>query len=194
MTEYRPAMALVAERDNPKLGIWVFLGSEAVFFLALILTNVYIRLHDPAGYALARPFLDIPLVAFNTLVLIASSYMVVRALEAIRKGSLRGLRANLIGVGILGAMFLGGQAVEWTLLFRAGVSVTSTFGTPFFTLTGIHGTHVFIGLIWLALVLASALRGAYSRENHRGVEAFGLYWHFVDVVWIILFTLFYLVY
>jgi heme/copper-type cytochrome/quinol oxidase subunit 3 len=102
------------------------------------------------------------------------------------------LRNNLMGVLVLGALFLSGQAYEWVTLFGEGVSLKDTFGTPFFTVTGIHGTHVFVGIIWGLLTLVSAVRGAYSQENHAGVEQFGLYWHFVDIVWIILFTIIYL--
>lgn len=183
---------VLAHEENNKLGMWIFLGGEVVFFASLIMTFLLFRLINREAYLDFQSKLSIPIIAANTFILIASSYMVVRSLEAIREGSQKGLRNNLSGVLVLGALFLSGQAIEWTLLFRDGISIKDTFGTPFFTITGIHGTHVFVGLIWGFVVLVSAVRGAYSEANHHGVEIFGLYWHFVDIVWIALFTLFYL--
>ncbi len=185
--------APLAERENPKLGIWVFLGGEVIFFGALISTYILIRIHSPADIAAAKTHLSIPLIAINTFILILSSYFVVRALEAIRDGNVKGLRRNLLLVALLGAMFLGGQAFEWTTLYREGVWVGNTFGTPFLTITGIHGTHVFVGLIWSLFIQYGIIRKGYSRRSNLGVEIFGLYWHFVDIVWIILFTVFYLI-
>jgi cytochrome c oxidase subunit 3 len=193
MTETTRPPALLDQRENTKLGIWIFLGGEVVFFATLILTFLLFRLRDAAAYAQFQSNLSIPIIGLNTFILISSSYMVVRSLEAIRDGNRQGLRNNLIGVIVLGALFLGGQAFEWITLFNDGASIGDPFGTPFFTVTGIHGTHVFVGLIWAAVVLVSGLRGAYSSSNHRGVEIFGLYWHFVDIVWVVLFTFFYLI-
>jgi heme/copper-type cytochrome/quinol oxidase subunit 3 len=187
------ATALVGQPDNPKLAMWVFLGGEVVFFTTLILSFVLVRLRNPAGYAGFKGHLSVPLIGANTFVLILSSYFVVRALEAIRGGSQAGLRTNLIVVIVLGLLFLGGQGYEWVTLFGDGESVHTLFGTPFFTVTGLHGAHVAVGVVWGMFVLISALRGAYSARQSRGVEFFGLYWHFVDIVWIVLFTLFYLI-
>lgn len=193
MNETTESEAILDQRENPKIGMWLFLGGEIVFFSTLILTFLLFRLRDPSAYENFRANLSIPLIGVNTFILIASSYMVVRSLEAIREGEQKALRNNLIGVIILGALFLGGQAYEWAALFNDGISVSNQFGTPFFTVTGIHGSHVFVGLIWAVIVLISGMRGAYSSSNHRGVEIFGLYWHFVDVVWVFLFTYFYLI-
>lgn len=193
MNEMTGTEAILDQRENSKLGMWIFLGGEVVFFATLILAFMLFRLRDPAGYDGFKANLSIPIIGLNTFILIASSYMVVRSLEAIREGARAGLRNNLIGVIVLGALFLGGQAFEWITLFNEGVSVSDHFGTPFFTVTGIHGTHVLVGLIWAVIVLISAIRGAYSATDHRGVEIFGLYWHFVDVVWVVLFTFFYLI-
>lgn len=186
----RPLM--VPEGSNDKLGIWLFLGGEVILFTALILTFVLARIQHADNYGEFKDHLDITLVGINTFILVASSYLVVRGLEAIRHGNQSGLRNNLLGVLVLGALFLAGQAYEWAELFHAGISVDHTFGAPFFTVTGIHGTHVLIGLVIGAFVLMNALGDAYSSKHYEGVENFGLYWHFVDVVWIILFTLIYL--
>ncbi len=193
MAESSTRTAPLSHRSNPKLGLWIFLSGEVVFFGTLILTYLMIRLRAPAAFAEAKTHLSVPIIAINTFILILSSFMVVQALESIREGKTAGLRNYLIAVMVLGAMFLGGQAFEWTTLYHEGIWFTSTFGTPFFTITGIHGTHVFIGLIWAAFLQWGIHKKAYTPKRHLGVENFGLYWHFVDIVWIVLFTLFYLI-
>jgi heme/copper-type cytochrome/quinol oxidase subunit 3 len=193
MSDVPQNSAAVSLRDTPKLAVWVFLGGEVVFFATLILTFIMYRLQHVSDYGSFTSHLSIPLIGANTFVLIASSFMVVNSLEAIREGNQTGLRNNMIAVVVLGAIFLGGQAFEWATLFREGVNLASTFGTPFFTVTGIHGTHVFVGLIWAIIVLVNNRRGAFTEHRHLGVELFGLYWHFVDIVWIVLFTVIYLI-
>ena len=183
----------VPEHENTKVGMWVFLGGEVVFFISLILLLVLTRLVHPNYQAEFRSLLSIPVIAVNTFVLLTSSFFVVRALEAIGRGDQRGMRLSLIGVVVLGLLFLAGQAFEWTSLFRDGITYTSTFGMPFFTVTGIHGTHVFVGVLWALYLLVGDRRLPFTRENHLGVENFGLYWHFVDIVWIVLFTVIYLI-
>ena len=185
--------APVSQRDNTKLGIWVFLGGEVVFFIALILVFLLTRLSNAGYTAQFRSHLSIPVIALNTFILVTSSYFVVRALEAISHGEQRGLRSNLLAVIVLGVLFLAGQAFEWTSLFRDGVDYSTVFGMPFFTVTGIHGTHVFVGILWAVYLLIGDRRLRYTRDNHLGIENFGLYWHFVDIVWIVLFTLIYLI-
>jgi heme/copper-type cytochrome/quinol oxidase subunit 3 len=187
------SMTPIAQRDNTKLGMWVFLGGEVVFFISLILTFVLTRLIHTGYQAEFRSHLSIPLIAVNTFVLVASSYFVVRSLEAIDfKSSSKEMRNNLILVFVLGLLFLGGQAFEWITLFNEGINLTSTYGSSFFTVTGIHGTHVFIGILWAIYILAYNWRRPFQREEHLVVENFGLYWHFVDIVWIVLFTVIYL--
>jgi len=183
----------VPQSENTKFGMWVFLGGEVVFFISLILVLLLTRFVNSGYEAGFRSLLSIPIIAINTFVLLTSSYFVVRALEAIGVGNQKGMRNNLIGVVVLGILFLAGQAIEWTSLFREGVNYTTTFGTPFYTVTGIHGTHVFIGVLWLIYILVGNGRLPYTKENHLGIENFGLYWHFVDIVWIVLFTLIYLI-
>jgi len=183
----------VSQSENTKFGMWVFLGGEVVFFVALILVLLLTRLVNSNYEAEFRSLLSIPIIAINTFILLTSSYFVVRALEAIGIGNQKGMRNNLVGVLVLGFLFLGGQAIEWTSLFRDGVNYSTTFGMPFFTVTGIHGTHVFIGVLWAIYILFGHRRLPYTKENHLGIENFGLYWHFVDIVWIVLFTLIYLI-
>lgn len=192
ITQERPPAPL-PEHDNTKLGVWIFISGEVIFFGSLIGTLILFHVKHQADFITARTHLSIPLIGLNTFILILSSFFVVRALEAIREDNVKGLRFNLILVSILGLMFIGGQAFEWTTLFREGLGFTTTFGTPFFTITGIHGTHVFVGVLWSLFLQWSISRKAFSSKNFLGVEVFGLYWHFVDIVWIILFTLFYLI-
>jgi heme/copper-type cytochrome/quinol oxidase subunit 3 len=172
--------------------MWIFLSGEVIFFGSLISSLIMFRAHHVEQFIAAKSHLSIPLIGINTFVLILSSFFVVRALEAIQDGSVKGLRRNLLVVTILGLVFLSGQAFEWITLIGQGIWVGDLFGTPFFTITGIHGLHVFIGVIWSLLVRWGIRKNAYSQKEHSGVEMFGLYWHFVDVVWIILFTVFYL--
>jgi heme/copper-type cytochrome/quinol oxidase subunit 3 len=177
--------------DHRKLGMWLFLASEVMFFGGLIGTYLHYKATLPSPEAAA---LDPVLVGINTFVLLTSSLMVVLGLESIRQGNRRGLVTFLGLTALLGAAFLGGQAYEFAHLAAAGITLTSSvFGSSFFTLTGFHGLHVLIGVAWALLTLGKAARGQYSAVENMGVEAFGLYWHFVDIVWIVLFTIIYLV-
>jgi heme/copper-type cytochrome/quinol oxidase subunit 3 len=179
--------------DNRKLGVWIFLGSEVVFFSALIVTYIIMSGRSVSGPT-PKQSLNISLVAINTFVLICSSLTMVTALSAIERGDTRGLRRWLIATALLGGLFLTGQGIEFTMLYLKGVSIHSNlFGASFFTLTGFHGAHVTIGVIWILFVLARAFAGGVTKENHLAVEMVGLYWHFVDIVWIIIFTVVYLV-
>jgi heme/copper-type cytochrome/quinol oxidase subunit 3 len=179
--------------DNRKLGIWTLLGSEAVFFSALIVTYVVMRNRSTVG---PYPYqaLNIPLVGFNTFVLICSSLTMVTALASIQDGNPKALRRWLIATALLGLTFLSGQAVEFTMLARQGLNLGhNLFGATFFTLTGFHGAHVTAGVIWIIFVLVRAFRGGVTQKNHLAVELVGLYWHFVDLIWIIIFTIIYLI-
>ena len=178
--------------DNRKLGVWTFLGSEVMFFSALIVTYLVMRGRSTVG-PLPHETLDVPLTAVNTFVLLVSSLTMVTALAAIQKGNARRMRLWLIATMVLGLVFLGGQAYEFNKLFNEGLSLsTNLFGATFFTLTGFHGTHVLVGVIWIGFVVARAFKGGVTQTNHLAVELAGLYWHFVDIVWIIIFTLVYL--
>ena len=178
--------------DNQKLGIWALIGSEAVFFSALIVTYIVLRGRSITG-PLPHEILDVPLTAVNTFVLICSSLTMVSALAAIRAGVVRRLRFLLVATMVLGLVFLSGQAFEFSSLASHGLSLSvNLFGASFFTLTGFHGAHVLAGVIWIGFVLARSLRGGITQEKHASVELVGLYWHFVDLVWIIIFTIVYL--
>ncbi len=178
--------------DNRKLAVWTFIASEVMFFTGLIVTYIVMRGKSTSG-PLPADVLSVPIVAVNTFVLLASSYTMVTALSAIQRGDARGLRRWLLATAVLGLLFLSGQAFEFISLFNEGASLSSNlFGATFFTLTGFHGMHVLVGVIWIAFVLARAFRGGVTQDNHLAVELVGLYWHFVDIVWIIIFTVVYL--
>jgi heme/copper-type cytochrome/quinol oxidase subunit 3 len=176
------------------LGLWVFLASEAVFFSGLIATYVVVFIRSTVG-PLPHEVLSIPLVSVNTFILIASSLAMVTALANAREGSVQKAIRWLIATAVLGLLFLGGQAFEFTHLYLDGVTMShNLFGAAFFTLTGTHGLHVLSGVIWITLVILQLRQGRYG-EDHGGdkIEVLGLYWHFVDLIWIIIFTVVYLI-
>jgi heme/copper-type cytochrome/quinol oxidase subunit 3 len=178
--------------NKDKLGVWFFLGSEVILFTTLILTYGLFRIQYADQYAAFRSHINIPLIGFNTFVLVMSSYFVVRALRAVRQNRLVAFLVNLLVVLALGSLFIAGQAYEWSKLFADGIKLDNTFGSPFFILTGIHGTHVLIGLAWASVLLLFGVGNTYNGDDFGAVEFFGLYWHFVDIVWIVLFSLIYL--
>ncbi len=179
--------------SRTKLGVWFFLGGEVVLFATLISTFALFRITDADQYATFRSYLNIPLIGLNTFVLVCSSYFVVRALAAARERRQNAMLVNLLIVMALGALFISGQAYEWSTLYAMGVTVENTFGSPFFIITGIHGTHVLIGILWASVLLTFGLDSGPTDRPDRAVEIFGLYWHFVDIVWIVLFSLIYLI-
>ena len=179
--------------STTKFAIWLFLASEVMFFAGLIGAYIVLRTSAPA-WPVVSGLLNVPLVAGNTFILIVSSVTMVRAFASIEEGDHKGLRTMLVATAALGTLFLSIQAIEWTALIREGTTASSDlFGSTFFTLTGFHGLHVLGGVIWLLFVIAKAFRGGFNQAEHGGVELMGLYWHFVDVVWIFLFTIVYLI-
>jgi cytochrome c oxidase subunit 3 len=179
--------------NSRKLGMWVFISSEVMFFTALIGSFIAFKVRHPGEFGAAHEILSLPLATIGTSVLIMSSFAVVMGLEAIQSDDRR-VFFHWMGVTVLlGLTFLGIQAVEWQALMHEGIRTSNIFGTAFFTTTGFHGLHVFGGVGWLTILLLRARRGEYSAQNNLGIELFGLYWHFVDVVWIVLFTVIYLI-
>ena len=258
---------------NKKLLMWAFLASDCMFFGTLISTHLIYRLHPPPGNPVPRQIFDIPLTSFSTFILLMSSLMMALAVNAIQKGNLKSMRFSLLTTILFGSIFLGCQVFEFNnFVFEHHMTITnSILGTTFFTLTGTHGTHVAIGVLWLGLMyvrsfkpaspaagahpwfstllhvvalvaavllsmklvlslvwglqehgLSAATLGgvakaqflvivgaviAYSalrwfgrpagpvqfdQRNAIDVEMMGLYWHFVDIVWIVIFTAVYL--
>ena len=178
--------------DN-KLLMWVFLGSECLLFGGLISTYLIYRSRFAAGPAPGDIF-DIPFTSVSSFVLLMSSLTMVLALSALQRGDIRNNRLWLLTIALLGSLFIGGQVYEFTTFLREGLGyTTSPFSSAFFTLTGFHGVHVSVGIVMLMSLYVSSLRGNLRRESAETVEIVGLYWHFVDVVWIFIFTVIYLV-
>jgi heme/copper-type cytochrome/quinol oxidase subunit 3 len=179
---------------NAKLGMWVFLGSEIMFFTALIGSYIILRVAHPEAWKSPGTVLNIPITAVNTFLLICSSVTMVKAFAAAQDGRQRELRLWLVATCAIGATFVGVQMFEYSVLIGHGfVPHEGLYGTTFYTMTGFHGFHVTVGVICLIFVTWKAFRGKYTPTDHRGVEVVGLYWHFVDLVWIILFTIVYLI-
>jgi heme/copper-type cytochrome/quinol oxidase subunit 3 len=179
--------------SNNKLAMWAFLGSEALLFGGFISTYLLYRDKAADGPKPGEIF-DIPFTSLSSFILLMSSLTMVLALSALQRGDIRNNRLWLFTTALLGAMFIGGQVYEFTTFYREGLGfTTSPFSSAFFTLTGFHGVHVSVGIIMLMSLLIRSLRGGLTKENVEGVEIVGLYWHFVDVVWIFIFTVIYLV-
>jgi cytochrome c oxidase subunit 3 len=178
---------------NKKLGMWVFLCSEVMFFTGLIGGYIVLRFGAPM-WPLPATVLNVPLTGFNTFLLICSSVTMVLALAAAQKGERSRRNRFLLATTLIGAGFLSVQVYEYHhLLFIEHFTPSkSLFGSVFFTTTGFHGFHVFCGVVCMTFVTIRAFRGKYD-ANWEGIENVGLYWHFVDLVWIILFTVIYLI-
>jgi len=179
--------------DNRKLLMWLFLGSECLFFGSFISAYLLYRNRSISG-PYPKDLFDIPFTSVSSFVLLMSSVSMVLALAAIQKGDVRRMRIWLLTTSILGLVFLSGQAFEFTAFYREGLTLkTNMFGTTFFVLTGFHGAHVTIGVLMLMSMWTASFKGKLTQENALNVELVGLYWHFVDIVWIIIFTMIYLV-
>ena len=192
-------------------GMWaviLFISSEVMFFGALFTTYFFLRARIPEWQPIFQRCAEecekphwnstttifgaaVPLVAINTIALLASSVTMQLAVNAIRKGDRRALRNWLIPTVVLGAWFISGQLYEYTRL--GFLPDNGIFAGVFFTLTGFHGAHVTGGILMNALVLFRTIKGQFSAQRHLAVEAASIYWHFVDVVWIGLFTIIYII-
>jgi cytochrome c oxidase subunit III len=193
VAEVEPAESPLTPESWGKLGMWLFLAGDAMSFGGLIAGYAALRIGDP-HWPLPSSVLGVPFTAVMTFLLICSSVTMVKALDAIQHGDRSRMRMFLALTALGGACFLGMQAREWThLILGEGMTLTSKglFGATFFVLTGFHGFHVFSGVVYLTTVLL--LSNKFSAENHNAVEIAGLYWHFVDLVWILIFTFVYLI-
>ncbi|MGI8408103.1 MAG: cytochrome c oxidase subunit 3 [Actinomycetota bacterium] len=179
--------------DNVKMAMWAFLGSECLFFGSFITTYLLYRnrvLDGPTPHEIY----DIPFTSVSSFVLLMSSLTMVLALSHIQKGDERGMRVWLLATALLGTLFIGGQIFEFTAFVEEGLKLdTSTFSSAFFVLTGFHGAHVTVGILMLLALVLMSYFGRLQPDGARRVELIGLYWHFVDIVWIVIFTVVYLI-
>ncbi len=179
--------------DHRKLAMWTFLGSECFLFGTLIATYLAYKGRSVVGPK-PHEILNIPLTTLSTFDLLMSSLLMVLALAAVQRGDHRQSRLWLAGTALFGTIFLGFQAYEFTQFVHEGLTLqTNLFGSTFFTLTGFHGGHVTLGVVWLLTLLVLDFRGRLGVQDATKVEVAGLYWHFVDVVWIVIFTVVYLI-
>src|SRR5438094_9118694 len=179
--------------DSRKMAFWAFIGSECLLFGSLISTYLIYK-----GKSVVGPYphdiLNIPFTSVSTFDLLMSSLMMVLALAAVQRGDLKWAKIWLFATAFLGIRLLCGQVYAFTSFVREGLTLqTNLFGCTFFVLTGTHGAHVTVGVLWLLTLWVRALQGKLGPAQALTVEISGLYWHFVDVVWIVIFTLVYLI-
>ncbi|MEY2425464.1 MAG: hypothetical protein QOI61_1036 [Actinomycetota bacterium] len=179
--------------SNEKMAMWAFLGSECLLFGALISTYLLYRGRSISGPK-PKDIYDIPFTSVSSFVLLMSSLTMVLALAAIQRRDERRLRVWLLATALLGATFIAGQIYEFTSFVHEGLTIhTNLFGSSFFVMTGFHGVHVTLGIVMLITLWAMSMRGQLPPEKSETVEIAGLYWHFVDIVWIVIFTVVYLI-
>ena len=173
--------------------MWVFLSSECLLFGALITTYVLYRGASQTGPYPADVF-DIPYTSVSSFVLLASSLTMVLALAAAQKRDVVRMRLWLLTTALLGLTFVGGQVYEFTAFYDEGLTLsTNLFGTTFYVLTGFHGVHVTVGILMLLSLVGMSAADRLPDDAAFPVEMVGLYWHFVDIVWIVIFTIVYLI-
>jgi heme/copper-type cytochrome/quinol oxidase subunit 3 len=179
--------------SNNKLGMWLFLGSECLLFGGLISTYMLYRGRHSGNLGPDQIY-DIPFTSVSSFVLLMSSLTMVLAVSAISRRDVRNAKLWLVVTALLGATFVGGQAYEFTSFYREGLGfTTSLFASSFYTLTGFHGVHVTVGIIMLLSLVNMISKEKVPGDPPEVVELVGLYWHFVDIVWIVIFTLVYLI-
>jgi cytochrome c oxidase subunit 3/cytochrome o ubiquinol oxidase subunit 3 len=209
---HRTALGL----SNQKLAMWLFLGSECLLFGALISTYLLSKTNfvtellagnpevigtiptaladEFIADASVQPIFDIPFTSASSFILLMSSLTMVLAHKAVTEGNYRASRVWLAATAGLGASFIAGQVYEFTVFFREGLTYDGNlFGSAFYTLTGFHGVHVTGGILMLLSLLVVSFRGRLRQDRAETVELVGLYWHFVDIVWVLIFTIVYLI-
>lgn len=173
-------------------GMMLFIASEALIFANFIAAYLYLEIRNWSNGAWHLPS-DITYPLINTIILICSSIPAHIAGRGIAKGNQRQLKLGLFFAILMGVIFLAGQVYEYSGLFGNNFTPQATiFGSAFFTLTGFHGLHVTVGAIFLLICLIRSMRGDFTAKHHFAVQAAEMYWHFVDIVWIIVFSLIYL--
>ncbi len=185
-----PAAHQSSRFDAATLGMFLFIASEAMLFGAFFTAYFFVRVVNGADWPPEGVHLPVFVAGVNTAILLTSSATMHWALQAIKRGHRAGLQAGLVLTFLLGLTFLLIQIREYS---RIGFAPHDTaFGTIFYGLTGLHGAHVFVGLTLLTMATVRAFRGHFTAKEHRGVEVPGIYWHFVDVMWIFVYSTIYI--
>ena len=188
-----PKAHILGGTSVAKMGMWFFLTTEVMFFTALIGSGISLRTHSDE-WATPGEFLNIPLTAANTFLLICSSMTMVEALRSARIGDMERMKRFLVITLLMGLTFVSVQGFEYHKLLGEGFTPdSSAYASAFYAQTAFHGGHVSAGVLAMATITVKAFRGRYSKDDHESIELMGLYWHFVDVVWIFLFTIVYLI-
>ncbi len=183
----------MTKMENNKLGMIVFILSESVFFAALILAYAFYRTFPGQQGPTPQDSLDPLFTGFFSLFLFSSSFTIWQADRSLKQQNTRRMAVWILATMVLGAIFLVGQGIEWAGLITGGTTISSNlFSSTFFTLTGFHGAHVIIGLIILGTVLGLTLAGEFKGPQEAGVDAASIYWHFVDGVWVVIYSVIYL--
>ena len=179
--------------SNVKLAMWAFISSDCLLFGALISVFLVYRDRSLVGPTPADVY-DIPYTSVSSFVLLMSSLTMVLALSAVHRADMRRGRVWLLATALLGATFVGGQVYEFTTFIREGMTIKTNVGaSAFYVLTGFHGVHVTFGIVMLLALVFASLKGRVGAGHAETVEMVGLYWHFVDIVWVVLFFLVYLI-
>ena len=190
---HAPGHGTTTGLSNNKLAMWMFLGSECLLFGGLISTYMLYRGRHAGDPGPAQVF-DIPLTSVSSFILLMSSLTMVLAVNAAKAKDDRNTKLWLTATALLGALFVGGQVYEFTVFYKEGLGfTTSLFASSFYSLTGFHGVHVSVGVMMLLALVAIISRNKVTGDKAEAVEMIGLYWHFVDVVWVVIFTLVYLI-
>jgi cytochrome c oxidase subunit 3 len=185
-----PAANVSSRVDARVLGMLLFIGSEIMLFGSFFTAYFFVRVVNNYPWPPPGEHLPVFVAGVNTCILVTSSFTMHWALRSIKLGNRAGLKAGLVLTFAMGLTFLFTQIAEYA---RIGFSPSdNAFATVFFSLTGLHGMHVFVGLMLLLFAAIRSFRGHYSPEHHLGVELPGIYWHFVDVMWIVVYTTVYL--
>jgi cytochrome c oxidase subunit 3 len=187
-----PPLAHQSSRvDARVLGMFLFIASETMLFGSFFTAYFFVRVTAGTPWPSPPYHLPVFVAGVNTAILVTSSFTMHWALQSIKRGNRAGLQAGLLLTFLMGLVFLLTQAREYS---RIGFATDDgAFATIFFGLTGLHGAHVFVGLTLLAVATVRAFRGHYTPEHHHGVEIPGIYWHFVDVMWIVVYTTIYII-
>jgi cytochrome c oxidase subunit I+III len=180
--------------NKEKTGVWVFIMSEILVFGSLIAAYVYVRLSS-SSWPVASQTHDVILGMVNTIILLTSSLAIILSLYFIRQGNIRGLKIGLVSTFALGLAFLVIKlGFEWPALISKGFTINSGLpGSTYYMLTGVHAVHLAAGLVAVGYLMFRAFTGGFTSTKHSAVENIGLYWHFVDIIWMFLFPLFYLI-
>ena len=180
--------------EHKKMAMWAFLASDCMFFGTLISTHLIYRKIYPTVVDPTDIF-SIELTAFSSFILLMSSFLMALTVSSAHKKNIKSMRLFLFGTIFFGLIFLGGQVYEFTHFVhdKELTLSSSVFGSTFYVLTGTHGVHVALGVLWLASWLVFSYSKKFSWVNSLDIETAGLYWHFVDIVWIVIFTAVYLV-